>query len=159
MIGVDVYAVDVAGARRERCRAFLDEVVRSSHLVVPLAVVDEFLRVVTHPSVMSDPMSIEQGRSFISELSRHPTCAWSPKVLGTRSSPSRLCAPPGLRETCATRGSRRFWPKRGYASSSTATRTSGGSLSYGSANRRVGWMPGDLEAVRSRLLPPGTGRR
>lgn len=76
MIAVDtnvlVYAVNTADPRHDRCRTFLTEAVASSRLVVPWAVIYEFLRVGTHPKVMREPLSIQQAWSFVAALIGHP---------------------------------------------------------------------------------------
>ena len=76
MIGVDtnvlVSAVNAADRRHDRSRLFLSEAVKSTRLVVPWAVVYEFLRVVTHPKVVTAPLSVESAWTFVAALIGHP---------------------------------------------------------------------------------------
>ena len=68
-------AINRDAAQGDVCRCALEQLVTGTETwVVSWMNIYEFLRVATHPAIFAKPLTMEAGRSLISELISRPNC-------------------------------------------------------------------------------------
>ena len=78
-VNVLLYAVDSTSAQNDACRSFIDQALNSSTRVgFPWPTIVGFLRIATHPRIMTTPLSIDAAWGFVDDW-MSTSVAWVPE--------------------------------------------------------------------------------